>query len=111
MGTCGILEIPIITLSESVNVIWKRLCVSVFDSSPTQVAMLTLDEEDRSPLLWEKAYGKAALQHSVVFAGHVSMFTCNTCKAFVKRSSVSTQVYFPVTSGVLLRPLRLTDVA
>lgn len=66
MGTCGILEIPIITLSESVNVIWKRLCVSVFDSSPTQVAMLTLDEEDRSPLLWEKAYGKAALQHSVV---------------------------------------------
>lgn len=73
LGTCGILEIPIITLSDCVNVIRKRLRVSVFDSSPTQAAMLTLEEEDRSPLLWEKAYGRAALQHSGVFAGPVSV--------------------------------------
>lgn len=91
-GTCGILEIPIITLSECVNVIWKRLCVSVFDSSRTQAAMLTLEEEDRSPLLWEKPYGKAALQRSVVFAGHVSACSCKTCKVFVKGSSASLQL-------------------
>lgn len=39
----------------------------MFDSSPKQAAMLTLEEEDRSALLGEKAYGKAALQHRVAF--------------------------------------------
>lgn len=39
----------------------------MFDSSPKQAAMLTLEEEDRSALLGEKAYGKAALQPRVAF--------------------------------------------
>lgn len=42
--------------------------------------MLTLVEEDRSALLWEKAYGKAALQHSVGFFPRVAVCSCNTCK-------------------------------
>lgn len=98
-------EISIITLSECVNLIWKRLCVSVFDSSPMQPAMLTLVEEDRSALLWEKAYGKTALQHSVELSPRVAVCSCNTCKhtcSNVSHGQSNKKVYFQVSSVVLV---------
>ena len=54
----------------------KRLCVSVFDSSPTLAAMLTLVDQDTSPLLWEKAYGEPALKHSTGFSLTLCVCVC-----------------------------------
>ena len=54
----------IIMHSNHVSVSWKRLYVSVFDSAPTLAAMLTLVDQDTSPLLWERAYGEPAFKHS-----------------------------------------------
>lgn len=48
----------------SVSVSRKRLCVSVFDRAPTLAVMLTLVDQDTSPLLWEKADGEPAFEHS-----------------------------------------------
>lgn len=63
-GALGILGMHTITHSYCVSVSQKRLCVSVFDSALTLAAMLTLVDQDTSPLLWEKAYGEPALKHS-----------------------------------------------
>lgn len=54
----------IITHSFCVSVSCKRLCASMFDSTQTLAAMLTLVERDTSPLLWEKARGESAPEHS-----------------------------------------------
>lgn len=43
----------------------------MFDSSPTEAAMLTLVDQDTSPLLREKAYGEPALEHGAGFSGSV----------------------------------------
>ncbi|KAI9535632.1 hypothetical protein NQZ68_003186 [Dissostichus eleginoides] len=39
--------------------------------SSTLAAMLTLVDQDTSPLLWEKAYGEPAFKHSTGFSGRL----------------------------------------
>lgn len=80
-GALGILGMHIITHSCCVSVSWKRLCVSVFDSSLTLAAMLTLVDQDTSPLLREKAYGEPAPEHSTGFSVCLPYFSPYLCES------------------------------